>query len=310
MYRILITTSLLLVAGTSAYMSVYGLMSVFVSSAIVIICMGLGMEIGKILTVTHLYRYWQKLNAFTRTLYMLIISVLVFLTSIEVIGFLSQSHISVTRELRITETALDSLKTEAAILKEQISVIENTLAGLPASHVSRRINERKVAGYDIKQNRLLEISKQQAQLEAKIIKDRESAGPIFAVARIMKINETDAVAMLILLLVLVLEPLSIGLAVAASAVWVKTEPATEEKSHKITPSKDSAEALRALCDKYNLTISQLADITGRKKEKTCEEWLNGTMQVPARALRAIQTWVKQQDLESIRSKKVVTIIQK
>jgi len=208
MYRILVTISLLLVAGTSAYMSVYGLMSVLVSSVIVIICMGLGMEIGKILTVSQLYRHWQKLNAFTRTLYMLIISVLVFLTSIEVIGFLSQSHMSVTRELRITESTLNSLKTEAAILKEQISVIENTLAGLPASHVSRRINERRAAGYDIKQARLLEISKQQAQLKAKIIRDRECAGPIFAVARIMKINEKDSVAMLILLLVLVLEPLS------------------------------------------------------------------------------------------------------
>lgn len=125
MYRILVTISLLLVAGTSAYMSVYGLVSVFVSSAIVIICMGLGMEIGKILTVSQLYRHWQKLNGFTRTLYMLIISVLVFLTSIEIIGFLSQSHMSVTRELRIAESTLNSLKNEAAILKEQISVIRD-----------------------------------------------------------------------------------------------------------------------------------------------------------------------------------------
>ena len=53
MYPILVTISLLLVAGSSIYMSVYGLMAAFVTDASVVMCMGLGMEIGKILTVAH-----------------------------------------------------------------------------------------------------------------------------------------------------------------------------------------------------------------------------------------------------------------
>ncbi|EFK08164.1 conserved domain protein [delta proteobacterium NaphS2] len=92
MYPILVTISLLLVAGSSIYMSVYGLMAVFAGNAPVIICMGLGMEIGKVLTVAHLYRNWPNLKRLVRSLYILIISVLVLLTSIEVIGFLSLSH--------------------------------------------------------------------------------------------------------------------------------------------------------------------------------------------------------------------------
>jgi len=309
MYRILVTISLLLVAGTSAFMAVYGLMSMFVSHTTVIVCMGLGMEIGKVLTVSYLYRHWQKLSGFSRFLYILIVSVLVFITSIEIIGFLSQSHMSGSRGLRITETALRSLKNEAEILKQHISVIDNTLSGLPVSHVSRRINERKAAGYDKKQARLVEISGIQSQLETELLKDRQLAGPIFAVARIMKVKEPDVAAMFILLLVLVLEPLSIGLTIAASAAWATPKVTPEIKPHKnVGPeSKGPTEELRSLCDKYNLTISQIADITGRKKQKTCEEWINGTTHVPERALRAVHTWVKKQNLEAPFDRKIIAM---
>ena len=290
MYPILVTISLLLVAGSSVYMSVYGLMAVFASNASVIMCMGLGMEIGKILTVAYLYRNWQKLGGLTKSLYILIISVLVLLTSIEVIGFLSLSHANATQNSRVTETALKGLKKEAAILQKQILTIDSTLAGLPTSHVTRRIKERKASGYGQKQARLLEIAKQQAELETGFIKDQASSGPIFAVAQILKINETDAIAMLILILVLVLEPLSIGLTVATSAAWM-TQKITPKEKRQCDPSNKELIALRK---QYNFSAGQLVSITGRKKPKTCEAWLDGTTPVPAKALQAVRAWANKQ----------------
>ena len=311
MYRILVSINLLLVAGTSAYMSVYGLMSMFVSHASVIICMGLGMEIGKVLTVSYLYRNWQKLGVFSRFLYILIVSILVFITSIEIIGFLSQSHMNGSRGVRITETALRSLKNEAQILKQHIAVIDKTLAGLPVSHVSRRIQERKTAGYEKKLARLLEISKEQSHLETELLKTRQWAGPIFAIANIMKIKKSDVAAMFILFLVLVLEPLSIGLTLAVSASWITPEPtpATKPNENTAPESNSLTKELRSLCNKYNLTISQIADITGRKKLKTCEGWLDGTTPVPERALRAVQIWVKK-DLKTPFDRKNIAMVVK
>lgn len=291
MYPILVTTSLLLVAGSSIYMSVYGLMSAFVRDASVVMCMGLGMEIGKILTVAHLYRNWQKLGGLTKGLYVLIVSVLILLTSIEVIGFLSMSHTHSTKGLRATETALKGLKKEATILQKQILTIDTTLAGLPASHVTRRIKERKALGYEQKQARLLEITKQQAELEAGFIRDQTSSGPIFAVAKILKINETDAIAILILILVIVLEPLSIGLTVATSAAWMTYKMKPEEKP----PYDASNKELMGLQKQYSLSIGQLVRITGRKKPTTCEAWLNGTSPVPTKALQAVQAWANKQN---------------
>ena len=297
MFPIFLTTSLLLVAGSSVYMSVYGLMCVFVDQAMVILCMGLGMEIGKILVVSHTYRSWRQLSKFSKALYILIVFILVLLTSVEVMGFLSQSHSYASHDLRMTKATLEALDREATVIRNQISVIDKTLEGLPDSYVTRRINERKKSGYQEKQARLLKVVQEKAEVETKIIEEQQSSGPIFAVARIMDINDRDAVAILILLLVLVLEPLSIGLTVATSATWM-----ARKRKQKILPEINHSNyenvVLIELTKKYNLTIGQIAEITGRKKLKTCEEWLNGKSPVPARALRAIKAWSNRQDHES------------
>ena len=294
MYPILVTVSLLLVAGSSIYMSVYGLMAVFASNATVIICMGLGMEIGKILTVAHLYRNWPNLRRLARSLYILIVSVLVLLTSIEVIGFLSLSHANAIQTLRATQTALKGLQKEAAILKEQLGTLDATLAGLPASYVTRRIKERQSSGYPQKQARLLEIAKQQAEIETRLIQDQTNSGPIYAVARILKINETDAIAMLILILVSVLEPLSIGLTLATSAAWATRKTSLNQCPPQSSQGTGTGQELAPIVRQYNLSIAQLASITGRKKAKTCEAWLDGTTPVPAKALQAVRTWTHKQ----------------
>jgi len=43
MHRLLLTAALALVAGTGAYMSVYGLAAVFAAAAPVAVCLGLGL---------------------------------------------------------------------------------------------------------------------------------------------------------------------------------------------------------------------------------------------------------------------------
>ena len=290
MRRLLLTSSLVLVAGTSAYMSIYGLMSVFTTNSEVIMLMGLGMEIGKVLVISHLYLQWQRINNLIRISYIFVIFVLSFLTSVEIAGFLSQSYVETTLNLQVSEASLSALEREASLLKEQISVIDETLAGLPAAYVSRRINERKISGYNEKQSRLSDIIKQKAEIEEAIIMNKKQAGPVFAVAKIIKTDSNNAIFILILLLILVLEPLSIGLTVAVSASFV-----SEKSKQEIKPQQNGSESeFGMLKKKYNLTVDQLIKITGRKKVKTCKAWLNGTTPIPDRALRAVRIWAKKQ----------------
>lgn len=285
-----LTLSLVLVAGSSIYMSVYGLMAVFSDHSEIILCSGLGMEIGKILIVSHLYRNWSGLRWVPKLLFAGIVFVLAFLTSIEIMGFLSQSHIHASKELRIAEAELNSLAKEAEIIKDQIDVIDETLAGLPKTYVTRRIQERKKWGYQEKQGRLLEIENQEALLRIKIIKERQSAGPVFAVAKIMKIEDEHAIAGLILLLVMILEPLSIGLTVATTAAWSGSKPPHEKVRRDHLANQELLDFAKA----YNLTVTQIAKITNRKRLRTCQEWLNGKSPVPERALRALRDWANKE----------------
>ncbi|EFK08169.1 conserved hypothetical protein [delta proteobacterium NaphS2] len=178
-----------------------------------------------------------------------------------------------------------------------MATLDATLAGLPASHVTRRIKERKSSGYSQKQARLLEIAKKQAELETRLIEDQRDSGPIYAVAQILRINETDAIAMLILILVSVLEPLSIGLTVATSAAWAKKEAPSSQRLPQSSENTDTDQELTSIVRHYNLTVDQLASITGRKKVKTCKAWLDGTTPVPVKALQAVKAWTRKQKTE-------------
>jgi hypothetical protein len=294
MYPTLVTLSLILVFGSSAFMSISGLLSIFSNNTITIISMGLGMEIGKILSISHLYRTWQRNNILVKTGYIFIVFVLILLTSFEVMGFLSQCHQKTVQSNHIIQSRVDALSEEEAVLRSQINTIDQTLNGLPKTHVSRRINERKNSGYEDKQNRILEIIKHKAELEAKLISEKDYSNPVSSIAKILKINDSKVISIFIPFLVLILEPLSIGLTIAANSAWMNNKKSIPPPKTDFKDTKNQTEELQSLQEKHNLTVSQIAKITGRKKLKTCEGWIDGTIPTPPRALAEIQAWVEKE----------------
>ena len=109
MYLVLTTLSLALVFGSSAIMSISGLISVFSNNTNLIICMGLGMESGKILTISHLYRSWQQYNTPAKTGYILVVLALTLLTSFELTGYLSQCYQKATKSNKMIQLKIDAL---------------------------------------------------------------------------------------------------------------------------------------------------------------------------------------------------------
>jgi hypothetical protein len=306
MYPALVTLSLILVFGSSAIMSISGLLSIFSNNTLIIVCMGIGIEGGKILTISHLYRSWEKNNGLVKAGYIFIIFVLTLLTSFEVMGFLSQCHQKTIQANHVIQSKIGALNNEESVLQNQINLIDAILKGLPESHVTRRIQERKKFDYGDKQNRLLEIIKQRSDLETQIISQDDNINPVSSIAKIFKVRESNIVSIFIPLLVLILEPLSIGLTIAANSAWMNYKKNKESIYNEISQNdKDHTKDLRKLQEKNHLTISQIAKITGRKKLKTCEGWLKGTIPTPPRALNEIRVWVKKQGI----SQKPISLIQ-
>jgi len=290
MYQILVTISLIMVFGSSAFMSVSGLLSIFQGNPIVITAMGLGMEIGKILTISHLYRNWEKYVTQVRTWYMIIILVLTLLTAFEVMGFLSRCYQDTTQEQQIIISKINALNQEAFILESKINTIDQTLNGLPETYVSRRINERASSGYDKIKDRLVEIIKKKAELNTQIISDGQNDNPISGIAALFGVKDSHIISIFIPLLVLILEPLTIGLTVAANSAWLHQKKSSHQNSNPPRPT-NLTEELKKLQKDHDLSIEKIAEITNRKKLKTCKGWLDGSIPTPPRALAEVQSWV-------------------
>ena len=69
--------------------------------------------------------------------------------------------------------------------------------------------------------------REEALIRGRIAEDKTFTAPIYAAAGLLGLNRARTAGCLILALVLVLEPLSIGLAVATSAVWQKQNKKAE-----------------------------------------------------------------------------------
>lgn len=306
MYPILVTFSLILVFGSSAFMAISGLVSFFPSNLLIIICMGIGIEVGKILSISHLYRSWKINSVLVKSGYIFIIFVLTTLTAFEIMGFLSQSHQKSIRVNQDIQIKIETLENEEQILKAQIDVIDNTLNGLPESHVTRRINERKKSKYETKQKRLLDIIRFKSGLKSQLISLDDNSNLLSSIALIIKVKESTIISIFIPFLVMILEPLSIGLTIAANAAWLDYKESPRPESNKKSKEIESlTEELKNLQKEHNLSVAQIARITDRKKIKTCENWLKGKIPTPPRAVADIKIWLdKQKQNVSVQDKPI------
>ena len=315
-YPILVTAALLSVWGTAAFMSISGLIAIFGSQPIVAGSLAAGMELGKLLAVIHLHRNWQTARWTARAFYAIIIGALVSITAIEAAGYLIQSHTSGTATITIDRTSLDSLSEAEQHLRRQIDTIDANLSQLPDGYVSRRINERKAAGYDALQRQLAENLARQQTLSVAIATAETTAGPIAALSAMTGSSHRSILFAFVIIIVSIMEPLSIGLAVAASIAWQSRQPGhsfaaagqtattaepvttagqpamamaktAKENGHAATPVNKE---FKRIIERHNLKRQDIADITGRKQLETVDSWLNGNQQIPVKALRALRRW--------------------
>ena len=325
-YPSLVTTALLAVWGTAAYMSISGLIAIFGSQPIVAGSLAVGMELGKLLAVIHLHRNWRTTRWIARAFFAIIIGALVSITAIEAAGYLIQSHSSGTATITINRTKLARLSEAEQHLRRQIDTIDANLEQLPDGYVSRRINERRAAGYDALQRQLTENLARQQTLAVAVTTDETTAGPIAALSAMTGTSHRSILLAFVIVIVSIMEPLSIGLAVAASIAWqsyrpgfafatagqtattaeaiisagqngqkrpATGQPATataetaKENGHAATPINKDFEKIIA---RHNLKKQDIADITGRKQLETIGSWLNGKQEIPVKALRALRKW--------------------
>jgi competence protein ComGC len=82
----------LTIAGVAVFFSVYGIATLFAGAFVATAIMASAIEVGKLVSVTFLYRYWKKCTGFLKIYLSLATLVLMLITSIGIFGYLSAAY--------------------------------------------------------------------------------------------------------------------------------------------------------------------------------------------------------------------------
>ena len=253
----------LAISGVAAWYSIVGLMAIFAAAKIPIAIMGAVLEVGKLLTASWLYQYWEKANKLIKGYFITAVVVLMFITSMGIFGFLSKAHMDQT--LSVGDNSLLIERLDKKIDREQVRIKDaETVIGQLDKAVQVLIDYDRIRGpkgsiavresqneeraqltsviddaylrIDDMSMEKLELDKEQLALEAEV-------GPIKYIAAFIYGDDLDsnlldkAVRWIIVTIIFVFDPLAVLLIVAANMTL--KEAINKPKKVKITKAADA-----------------------------------------------------------------------
>ena len=238
-------------------------MAIFAAAKIPIAIMGAVLEVGKLLTASWLYQYWEKANKLIKGYFITAVVVLMFITSMGIFGFLSKAHMDQT--LSVGDNSLLIERLDKKIEREQVRIKDaETVIGQLDKAVQVLIDYDRIRGpkgsiavresqneeraqltsviddaylrIDDMSMEKLELDKEQLALEAEV-------GPIKYIAAFIYGDDLDnklldkAVRWIIVTIIFVFDPLAVLLIVAANMTL--KEAYNKPKKVKITKAADA-----------------------------------------------------------------------
>ena len=253
----------LAISVVAAWYSIVGLMAIFAAAKIPIAIMGPVLEVGKLLTASWLYQYWDKANKLIKAYFMIAVIVLMFITSMGIFGFLSKAHMDQTLSVGDNSLLIERIDTKIEREKVRIKDAETVISQLDKA-VQVLINYDRIRGpngsiavresqneeraqltsviddayskIDTMSAEKLELDKEQLALEAEV-------GPIKYIAAFIYGDDLDsnlldkAVRWIIVTIIFVFDPLAVLLIVAANMTL--KEAYNKPKKVKITKAADA-----------------------------------------------------------------------
>ena len=228
--------SALLIAGSAAAFSVYGLAKLFSGAFLSVVVMAGSLELGKLVTASFLYRYWNMINWFQKVYMTIATIVLIFITSAGIFGYLSNAYQGATlefekqsTELLTIEERIEQLDEDKVFLKEELEV---AISELPDNYITAKRKLREEYNPQITQlnQELLEYKTKRADLEIQLVSTGVDVGPAIYLARTFGTDIDTVVKFFISILIFVFDPLAVMLVIAYNQALMdrkKDEPEVE-----------------------------------------------------------------------------------
>mgnify|MGYP003327047048 FL=1 len=133
LFGILTLLTALAIAGVAAWFSIVGLMLLFSGMPMSIAVMAGTLEVGKLLTASWLYRYWNETSLMLRSYLTAAVVILMVITSIGIYGYLSKAASDQAGDVGDAVAVVERI--DAQILREEnkIDLIEDRILGIGGS---------------------------------------------------------------------------------------------------------------------------------------------------------------------------------
>ena len=229
-FQLTLGLSALFIAGCAAFFSVFGIGKLFSGAFIAVVIMASSLEIGKLVTASFLYRYWDKINLLQKVYMAAATIMLIFITSAGIFGYLSNAYQGATVEFEKQTTALIFKEEQVEQLEEDkkflLNELEQQVNSLPDNYVTakRKLREDynpQILGFN---SELLELKKEVGDLKTELVETGVDVGPAVYLARAFNTDIDTVVKFFIFILIFVFDPLAVMLVVAYNQVLLENRP--------------------------------------------------------------------------------------
>lgn len=117
----LLGVTAIVIALVAAFFSVYGIATLFAGAFTLTAIMASSLEVGKLVAVTFLYRYWKKTQKFLKTYLCIATLILMAVTSIGIFGYLSAAYQKSAIEFKANQEKIVMVENQKVYLNDKIS---------------------------------------------------------------------------------------------------------------------------------------------------------------------------------------------
>jgi hypothetical protein len=231
----LVGLAALLVAGSAAFYSVFGLSKLFSGATLAVIIMAGSLEFAKLVSASFLYRYWTKVNTWLKYYMTVGVVTLVLITSAGIFGFLSNAYQGATIEfekestkLLYKEDRLEQLEEDKTYLKEEL---ELAISELPDNYITAKRQLR--ADYNPKvlemNDQILDVKSEIGDLKTALIETGVDVGPAIYLARAFGTDVDSVVKFFIFILIFVFDPMAVALVISYNIAMVNRQTSQEDR---------------------------------------------------------------------------------
>ena len=243
-FTTLIGLSALLVAGSAAFFSVFGLSKLFSGAQLSVIIMAGSLEFTKLVAASFLYQYWYRASKLLKTYLGIGVVTLVLITSAGIFGYLSNAYQGATIDfekqtttLFYQEDRLTQLEEDKVYLKEEL---EQAISELPENYrtAKRQLREEYNPKVLELNDMILNIKQEIGDLKVTLVQTGVDVGPAIYLARVFGTDIDTVVKFFIFILIFVFDPMAVALIISYNVIMHTEKVVVRTKKIKKNKKKN------------------------------------------------------------------------